>query len=289
MPDDSARAQGTAPSPRGGGAAPAEPPRAERADASFRLTLPPSIRTADFISDLHLSPELPQTLSALAAYLRATRAGALFILGDLFEAWVGDDSSAMPFESQVLDLLARSAQERPLFIMRGNRDFLLGPRFFEATGAVDLPDPAVVIAPGISREAVLLSHGDALCLADTAYQQFRSQVRQPAWQEAFLAKPLDQRQAIGAQMRAASREHQQRAEPITYADADSALAQAWLQAAGARTLIHGHTHRPQSELRAEGWQRHVLSDWDCDHASPSRAEVLRWSGEGFTRLSPGEA
>jgi UDP-2,3-diacylglucosamine hydrolase len=254
-----------------------------------RLELPPSIRTADFISDLHLSPDLPLTMSALASYLRATGADAVFILGDLFEAWVGDDSAAMPFESLVVEMLADAARRRPLYIMRGNRDFLLGSSFFEAAGAVDLPDPVSVHAPGIAKEPVLLSHGDALCLADTAYQQFRAQVRQPAWQTSFLAKPLAERQAIGAQMRAASRAHQQRAEPITYADADSQLARAWLGIAGAPTLIHGHTHRPQSEVRAEGWQRHVLSDWDCDHARPSRAEVLRWSSEGFRRLSPGEA
>jgi len=113
-------------------------------------------------------------------------------------------------------------------------------------------------------------------------------VRQPAWQSSFLAKPLAERQAIGAQMRAASREHQRKQAPITYADADPALAGEWLAAAGASTLIHGHTHRPQSEQRAEGWQRHVLSDWDCDHGAP-RAEVLRWSAQGFLRLAPSEA
>jgi UDP-2,3-diacylglucosamine hydrolase len=248
--------------------------------------LPPSIRTADFISDLHLSPELLKTSAALSDYLRGTNAEAIFILGDLFEAWVGDDSGGLAFEASIVEMLADAARRCPLYIMRGNRDFLLGPRFFEATGAIDLPDPVVVHAPGISNDPVLLSHGDALCLEDTAYQQFRAQVRQPEWQAAFLSKPLAERQAIGAQMRAASRAHQQRAEPVTYADADSSLAQAWLGAAGARTLIHGHTHRPRSESRAEGWRRHVLSDWDLDHAQPARAEVLRWSNEGFTRLSP---
>jgi len=251
-----------------------------------RIDLPPSIRTVDFISDLHLSPDLPQTLATLQHYLDTTRADAVFMLGDLFEAWVGDDSAALPFEAQCVALLAASAQQRPLYVMRGNRDFLLGAAFFEAAGAVDLPDPVALHAPGISDEPVLLSHGDALCLDDTAYQQFRAQVRQPAWQQAFLTKPLAERQAIGAQMRAASRAHQQSAKPITYADADPTLAQQWLQAADARTLIHGHTHRPQSELRAEGWTRHVLSDWDCDHVSPPRAEVLRWSALGFTRLAP---
>ena len=243
----------------------------------------------DFISDLHLSPDLPQTLAALQQYLDATTADAVFILGDLFEAWVGDDSAALPFEAQCVELLAASARRRPLYVMRGNRDFLLGAAFFEATGAVDLPDPVALHAPSISNEPVLLSHGDAVCLDDTAYQQFRAQVRQPAWQQAFLTKPLAERQAIGAQMRAASRAHQQSAKPITYADADPTLAQQWLQTADARTLIHGHTHRPQSEQRTEGWTRHVLSDWDCDHISPPRAEVLRWSAQGFTRLAPAAA
>jgi UDP-2,3-diacylglucosamine hydrolase len=238
-----------------------------------RIELPPSLRTVDFISDLHLGPELPQTLATLRHYLGQTQADAVFILGDLFEAWVGDDSAAEPFEAGCVALLAY-------------RDFLLGPAFFEATGAVDLPDPVTLHAPGISNEAVLLTHGDALCLADTAYQQFRAQVRQPAWQQAFLNKPLAERQAIGAQMRAASRAHQQSAQPITSADADPALARQWLAEAGARTLIHGHTHRPQSEQRDEGWTRHVLSDWDCDHATPPRGEVLRWSADGFARIAP---
>jgi UDP-2,3-diacylglucosamine hydrolase len=258
-------------------------------DPVGRLELPPSIATADFISDLHLSLEMPRTAAALAGYLRRTKAEAIFILGDLFEAWVGDDSAALPFEAGIVEMLAAAAQRRPLYIMRGNRDFLLGTHFFEAAGAVDLPDPVAVHAPGISNEPVLLSHGDALCLDDTAYQQFRAQVRQPEWQAAFLSKPLVERQAIGAQMRAASRAHQQRAAPVTYADADSSMAQTWLAAAGARTLIHGHTHRPQSESRAEGWHRHVLSDWDLDHAQPARAEVLRWSNEGFARLSAAQA
>lgn len=247
------------------------------------------MRVVDFISDLHLSPELPRTLTALEGYLASTRAEAVFILGDLFEAWVGDDSIALPFERRCADMLAAAARRRSLYVMRGNRDFLIGAHFFEVTGATDLPDPVALGAPGVTAEPVLLTHGDALCLDDTAYQQFRTEVRQPAWQAAFLAKPLDERQAIGAQMRAASRAHQQRAEPITYADADPTLAQAWLKAAGARVLIHGHTHRPRSELRDDGWQRHVLSDWDLDHATPGRAEVLRWTAHGFTRLDPGAA
>lgn len=257
--------------------------------APVRLELPPSIRTVDFVSDLHLSPDMPHTLAALEQYLAATRADAVFILGDLFEAWVGDDSIALPFEARCVAMLAVASRRRPLHVMRGNRDFLLGEPFFRATGAVDLPDPVALHAPGVGAAPVLLSHGDALCLGDVAYQQFRAQVRQPAWQQAFLAKPLAERQVIGAQMRAASRAHQQRAEPVTYADVDPGLARQWLQAASATTLVHGHTHRPQSEQRADGWWRHVLSDWDCDHVQPPRAEVLRWSPSGFARLPPGDA
>lgn len=250
--------------------------------------MPPSVRAVDFISDLHLGPELPHTVAALARYLAQTRADAVFILGDLFEAWVGDDASALPFERQCVEMLAEAARRRPLFVMRGNRDFLLGNRFYGETGAVEVADPVALHAAGISPDPILLSHGDALCLADTAYQQFRSQVRQLTWQAAFLAKPLEERQAIGAQMRAASRAHQQQQAPITYADADPALAREWLAAAEARTLVHGHTHRPRSEERTEGWTRHVLSDWDCEH-SPARAEVLRWTEAGFQRMAPAEA
>ncbi|MFZ5548708.1 MAG: UDP-2,3-diacylglucosamine diphosphatase [Pseudomonadota bacterium] len=264
-------------------------PRDAAAAPPARIELPPSITAVDFISDLHLGPELPRTLATLGHYLARTRVGAVFILGDLFEAWVGDDAAALPFERQCVAMLADAARRRPLYVMRGNRDFLLGGRFFAETGAAELADPTALHAPGIASAPLLLTHGDALCLADTAYQQFRAQVRQPAWQAAFLAKPLEERQAIGAQMRAASRAHQQRLAPITYADADPVLASEWLEAAGSRTLIHGHTHRPQSEVFAERRTRHVLSDWDCDHETPARAEVLRWTPVGLTRLPPGEA
>ncbi len=254
--------------------------------APARFDLPPSARTADFVSDLHLCPELPRTLAAFEAYLAATEADAVFVLGDLFEAWVGDDAMSQDFEARCVRALASASRRLSLHVMRGNRDFLLGPAFFDATGAVDLPDPVALRAPGIAPDAVLLSHGDALCLDDVAYQQFRAQVRQPGWQAAFLAKPLPERQAIGAQMRAASREHQARSAAVTDADADPTLATRWLGDAGARVLVHGHTHRPASEARAEGWTRHVLSDWDLDHATPGRAQVLRWHAGTFTRLSP---
>lgn len=243
----------------------------------------------DFISDLHLAPELPRTVAAWRDYLKRTRADAVFILGDLFEAWVGDDAATLPFESSCVATLAQAARQRPLHVMRGNRDFLLGAGFFAATGAIELPDPVVLHAPGCAGSPLVLAHGDAWCLADADYQRFRAQVRDAAWQAAFLARPLDERLAIGAQMRAASREHQQAAGPAGYADVDAAAASACLHEAGAQVLVHGHTHRPGSGPLGPGRMRHVLSDWDLDHGNPARAEVLRWTASGFARLRPGQA
>lgn len=243
---------------------------------------------ADFISDLHLSPDMPATVAAWGVYLAATRADAVFILGDLFEAWVGDDALTLPFEARCADALAAAARRRRVFVMRGNRDFLLGRSFFDSTGTVELLDPVAVHAPGISGQPLVLTHGDAWCVADVEYLQFRALVRSPAWQHDFLAKPLSERRAIGAQMRTASREHQRRANPVTYADVDSALALESLRQVGATVLVHGHTHRPGSEHYTEGWQRHVLSDWDLDDTVTPRAEVLRWAGGHFRRLTPQE-
>lgn len=247
------------------------------------LVLPASVQVLEFISDLHLSPELPRTVAAFEAYLRGTAADAVFILGDLFEVWVGDDALQQPFEAACASALKACAERCRLHVMRGNRDFLFGTSFFIATGAVDLPDPQPVQAFG---QTVLLSHGDALCLADTEYQQFRRMVRSQTWQQSFLSKPLAERLQLAAQMRQASREHQG-GGVVTCADVDPALALQWLNAAAAKTLVHGHTHRPGSEQVAPGWQRHVLSDWDLDHGAPGRAEVLRWTRAGFSRRALG--
>lgn len=249
------------------------------------LVLPASVQVVEFISDLHLSPELPCTVAAFERYLHSTRADAVFILGDLFEVWVGDDAMHQPFEASCLQALHACAQQRALHVMRGNRDFLLGPAFFAATGARDLPDPQALRAFG---HTVLLSHGDALCVDDAEYLRFRSLVRSSVWQQDFLSKPLADRLAVAAQMRRASRERQAGRDPVTYADVDPALAGLWLHAAGANTMVHGHTHRPGSGTFAGLAQRHVLSDWDLDHAQPGRAEVLRWTATGFTRLALGD-
>ncbi len=254
--------------------------------ASVReVRLAGDVRAVDFISDLHLSESAPATAAAWERYLASTRADAVFMLGDVFEVWVGDDMRARPFEARCVDAIAAAARRVPVWMQHGNRDFLLGPEFAAAAGAGLLADPATV--HGFGR-ALLLTHGDALCIDDAPYQLFRRQVRDPAYQAQFLSQPLEARLAIAAKMRAASRARQD--EPVTYADVDPATALAWLAEAGTDTMIHGHTHRPASQA-LDGWTRHVLSDWDLDAADPSRrrAEVLRWTSSGLERIAPDQA
>lgn len=244
------------------------------------LQAPPSWRCIDFISDIHLHEGLPNTTATLERFLSETPADALFILGDLFEAWVGDDMRNEPHEARCLGMLREFASSRWLGIMVGNRDFLLGDAFMQACGAHALPDPTTLSAFG---HRALLIHGDELCLADTRYLAFRAQVRQTSWQQAFLAKPLAARLEQARQMRAASQAHQQADEQALCADVDEKTAGRWLNAAGCDLLIHGHTHRPGTQPFG-GHVRHVLSDWDLDHGH-RRAEVLRWQAAGLQRLS----
>ncbi|MBN8486492.1 MAG: UDP-2,3-diacylglucosamine diphosphatase [Burkholderiales bacterium] len=221
---------------------------------------------------------MPSTAQAFLGWLAGSLADQLLILGDLFEVWVGDDASRQGLEAEVVAALHRASRQRPVAVMRGNRDFLLGKDFFAASGCTPLADPCVLQAFG---QRVLLSHGDALCLADTDYQRFRAEVRQDAWQTAFLARPMAERQTIATGLRAASMASQAGRAAETYADPDPALVSHWLQAAQAEQLVHGHTHRPGDEIRPEGWTRRVLSDWDLDHAR--RAEVLAWTPDGWLR------
>lgn len=252
---------------------------------AHELTAPPSWRCIDFISDLHLHEGLSHTTQALFGYLRETPADAVLMLGDVFEAWVGDDMQSQPYEATCVRNLAAVASRLYLGYMVGNRDFLVGDDLLSACGAHALPDPTVLKAFGTR---VLLIHGDELCLADAAYLRFRQQVRSPVWQQAFLSHPLDARLAQARQMREASQMHQTSQIAETWADVDQAAATQWMQAAGAWTLVHGHTHRPADEaFGPAGGMRHVLSDWDLDHdpANP-RGQVLRLSAKtGFERLS----
>ena len=251
--------------------------------AFFELQAPQGWRAVDFISDLHLSDCMPRTFEAFARHLRHTPADAVFILGDLFEVWVGDDERERAFERQCVDVMADAASHRQLGFMVGNRDFLLGAAMLRACGTMALPDPTLFTAWG---QPLLLTHGDALCLDDAPYQAFRREVRSAAWQASFLAKPLPERLAMAAGMRRAS-EQRRRFDGAADSDIDTAEAVRWLHAMGAAELIHGHTHRPGSGTLAPGFKRHVLSDWDLDHGQ--RAEVLRLTREGFVRLPPASA
>jgi UDP-2,3-diacylglucosamine hydrolase len=235
----------------------------------------------EFISDLHLSDATPATFEAWAHYLRTTRADAVFILGDLFEVWIGDDARLpSSFAQRAADVLQEAASLRPISFMAGNRDFLVGASMLRDCGAVALPDPTVLDAWG---QRVLLSHGDELCLGDTAYQQFRREVRSDAWRLAFLAQPLAERERVARNMRDASEAAKRNKPAAEWADVDTAAAVSWMHAAGSRTLIHGHTHRPGSEVLAPGYTRHVLSDWDVD-TPPHRAEALRLTRDGISRI-----
>lgn len=246
--------------------------------APAELAARPQWRTVDFISDLHLQEAEPATFLAWQAYLEATPADAVFILGDLFEVWVGDDALLSPgFEARCAAALRNAAARTALFFMHGNRDFLAGAGLMAACGATLLDDPTVLVFAG---QRFVLSHGDALCLGDTDYLRFRAQVRGPDWQRAFLAKPLAERQAIARGIRHESEARKR--SGLAYADVDGDAACALLAAAGARTLIHGHTHLPARHALGEGRTREVLSDWDAS-ATPPRLQVLRLAHTGALR------
>ncbi|HZE90265.1 MAG TPA: UDP-2,3-diacylglucosamine diphosphatase [Rhizobacter sp.] len=249
--------------------------------APAEFEAPASWRCIDFISDLHLSEATPRTTEAWASYLRDTEADAVFMLGDLFETWVGDDARHEGFERHCTQVLLDASRRRSLAFMAGNRDFLLGADMLQASGVVGLADPTLLTALG---QRVLLTHGDSLCLADTDYQRFRGVVRNPLWQQDFLAKPLDERRRFARGLRDQSEAHKQdNPLPLAWTDVDPAAAVSWLHSCKAPTLVHGHTHRPGSGPLAEGVTRHVLSDWNLDEA-PYRAEVLRMTADAFIRL-----
>ena len=253
--------------------------------AIHSMTAPAAWRAIDFISDLHLAGDMPRTFAAWAGYMEGTPADAVFILGDLFEVWAGDDARDGAFEKRCIEVLSDAARRRTVGFMVGNRDFLVGQSMLDASGLLALPDPTLLLA---FDERVLLTHGDALCLSDVAYQQFRSQVRSAAWQAGFLARPLDDRRALARRLRDGSEQRKRQMAAHDWPDVDAAAALRWMEAAHAPILIHGHTHRPASAPIAPGRMRHVLSDWDLEQ-SPGRAEVLRWSAAGLHRLSPATA
>ena len=248
--------------------------------AARLLRAPAHWQAIDFVSDLHLCEALPKTFEAFAQHLLHSPADAVFILGDLFEAWVGDDMGQRGFERRCVELMAQVAQRKQLAFMVGNRDFLVGNGFVQQTQCWSLADPTAAEAWG---HRAVLTHGDAWCLSDLPYQAFRRQVRSVRWQSEFLARPLAERLKIAADIRSASQSRRQ-FDGAADADVDTATAITCLHQAGATTLIHGHTHRPSDDDLAPGLQRHVLTDWDLDQGQ--RAQVLRWSAVGFERLNP---
>lgn len=248
------------------------------------LHAPPSWGTVDFISDLHLQAADAATFAAWRDYMESTPADAVFVLGDLFEVWVGDDAVDLAtgadnnFEARCARLLGQTAGRLALFFMHGNRDFLVGPRLMALCHTTLLADPTVL---AFNHQRWLLSHGDALCLGDVDYLQFRREVRSPAWQRSFLARPLAERQAIARGLREQSEARKQ--SGAAYADLDGSAAREQLQTANAQILIHGHTHRPAVHDLGHGYSRVVLSDWDAAAAVP-RAEVLRLTATGLRRI-----
>ena len=215
-----------------------------------------------FISDLHLAAQRPGALVLFEHFLatRATGADALYILGDLFDAWIGDDDDG-PLATLVREALRRlTAGGVPVWLQHGNRDFLLGERFCAQTGCRLLPEEAVIDLAG---EPTLLLHGDLLCTDDVDYQQARRMLRNPAFVADFLAKPLAERTALAAEYRRRSGEAVSlKAEDIM--DANAAAVATLLQRHGVRRMIHGHTHRRalhEFTLADAPCRRYVLGDW----------------------------
>ena len=242
----------------------------------MELIAPSEWRRIDFISDLHLMQQDGATFQAFQNYLASTSCDAIFILGDLFEVWIGDDclQVADSFEQQCVSALRQASQRMPVFIMHGNRDFLMGADLMAACGARLLDDPCVLHWAGAHW---VLSHGDALCLDDLPYMAFRATVRSAPWQHDFLAQPLPQRQAIARELR--NQSEARKREVADYADVDTPAALALLKAHQAHAMIHGHTHKPAVHALDAQHNRYVLSDWDAN-AQPPRLEVMRWNWSG---------
>ena len=215
-----------------------------------------------FVSDLHLDASAPEAVEQFLEFLRTHAASAetLYILGDLFELWIGDDEPDADKKAICTALRSLTASGVACFVLHGNRDFLLGRSFCDATGCRLLPDPVVAELDG---ERVLLTHGDALCTDDHSYQELRSVVRTAPWQRRFLALPLAERELLANQARAGSRQHTARTIPKIMDVNPGAVEKAY-RATGVRRIIHGHTHRPgihDTTLDGAPAQRIVLGAW----------------------------
>ncbi|MEJ2794802.1 UDP-2,3-diacylglucosamine diphosphatase [Iodobacter sp. LRB] len=231
-----------------------------------------------FISDLHLSPNDPATTAAFHTFLQgpARTASALYILGDLFEFWIGDDSLDEAFNAEIVHAIAQLAgQGVKIFFLAGNRDFLPGTRFASAAKLIILPDPSLITHAG---KTLLITHGDALCTDDLAYQRFRRIVRSPIIQALFLALPRSWRQEQVDKLRLRSKASNQmkRSEVM---DVNTQAISRIMAQYQVQTLIHGHTHRPAQHSCEQG-ERWVLPDW-----YHGKGGYLRWDEKGFKILT----
>lgn len=256
-------------------------------------------------SDLHLAEATPGITSLFLDYLAGLRAAAgrsggtpgspaapaLYLLGDLFEYWAGDDDLDDPFNARICDALRQTAAAGvDIGLIVGNRDFLLGPDFARASGVRLLPDPYILSLPSWQ---FALTHGDIFCTDDRPYQQFRAMVRNPGWQQRFLAQPLAERKRQIAAIRQQSEASKQAGEDAALMDVNRAVVEDFFHQHGYPTLIHGHTHRPMQHdhivdgIHCERW---VLADWKEAGGGRPHAfgEVLLWDGRNLQRqlLSP---
>lgn len=224
-----------------------------------------------FISDLHLGSATPELNALFTKTLTEWQAQieALYILGDLFEYWVGDDDNDTT-TSAILAAMQTFATHTPLYVMHGNRDFLLGQGFAKRSGATLIDDPTLIT---VHQKHYLLTHGDALCTLDTAYQAFRALSRQPTWKQALLSRPLTERHALAREMRAMSKE--QANNTATLFDVTEEAVQALLESYTWPTLIHGHTHRPAQHWHTSAagqTARWVIADWHEAHGGYLRLD-----------------
>ena len=238
-----------------------------------------SERPTLFVSDLHLAEFRPRVTERFRTFCRevAPGAAALYILGDLFEVWIGDDTLAEPFNRGIADSLKQVSDAGvPTYFLCGNRDFLIAREFAAAAGITLIRDPTELTLGG---RRILLMHGDTLCTDDLAYQAFRRQVRNPAVQAQFLALPVEVRRQQAGAARAQSEEHKQ-AKPVEIMDVSTDTVVATLREHGYPTLIHGHTHRPATHVHpvdGHACERWVLADWRDEFVEYLQVDAAGWS------------
>ena len=235
--------------------------------------------TSWFASDLHLDPSTPQIADRFRRFLAgpAREARSVFLLGDLFEAWIGDDDPEPAHREVVAAIAALAAAGTLVYVMRGNRDFMMGERFCADAGAILLDDPAILAVGG---ERVMLSHGDGLCVDDRAYQKLRALVRDPSLREGFARLPIEARRRLASEAREGSREHLANASAYI-TDVNQPAVDAVMRDAEVPLMIHGHTHRPGvHRFESDGVERTrvVLGAWHDE------AHVVRWDDAGWQLL-----